>query len=159
MSIRRVHKDFSGMVGDLRQLLHEGISSPAVRHLAEEAIAGREDHILAVHTFVKRTFPYIPDPIEPGELFIHPNRMAEDYFSGRIRGGDCDDHATLNAAMLGSIGYRVRLALIDSDMDFELDHAVAEVFSDKLGEWIQVDTTSEFPLGWSLPTGRVVYVE
>lgn len=141
----------------LGKFLSEGIRSPAVRRLAEEAVSGKEDYIAAIYDFVKPTFPYLPDP-ETMELFIHPNRIAEDYYEGRIRQGDCDDHSLLNASMLGSIGYRTRIALIDIDTDY--GHAFAEVFSDFLGSWIPVDTTSEYPLGWVYSVEKeVVYPE
>lgn len=157
MPIRLVEKNLAGMLGDLSQMLTEGIQSPNVRKLAEEAITGKENHIVAVFDFVKETFPYVPDPADR-ELFIHPNRIAEDYFAGRTRGFDCDDHALLNAAMLGSIGYKTRLALLDTDFDYQLDHAVAEVYSEVLQNWFILDTTSNNPLGWQIQSGRTIYV-
>lgn len=128
---------------ELSRMLTEGIRSPSVRKLAEQAGVSPPH----VFDFVSTTFPYIPDPLGQ-ELFIHPNRMAEDYFSGTTRGGDCDDHALLTGAMLGSVGEKVRIVLFDTDSDWEVDHAAAQVYSDVLRSWVNVDTASKTPLGW-----------
>ena len=128
---------------ELSRIMHEGYTSIAVRRLTEESIYNRKDTIGAVFDFVRNTFPYAEDPIS-AELFIHPNRVAEDYFSGRIRAGDCDDHALLTASMLGSIGYKTRILLVGKG--FDVDHALAEVLTST--GWVSVDTTSSQPLGW-----------
>ena len=141
---------------EMRLMLQEGIASPAVRRLAETAVAGKQDKISAVFDFIRGTFPYTPDPLNL-ELFVSPNRMAEDYFAGRIRGEDCDGLALLSGATLGAIGYETRVVLLDSDLDGELDHAIAQVLTPELG-FINVDTSSSFPLGWYIPSGVTVYV-
>jgi len=160
MPTRTVNKDFSGMMGDLSQLLHEGIKSPNVRRLAEDAIVSYPhlDNIAAIHAFVSETFPFINDPYEK-ELFISPNRMAEDYYNGVIRGGDCDCKSLWSGAMLGSVGFKVRLAIADTNFDGEYDHAYTQVMSEILNDWVNVDTTSKFPPGWEYQTGKVIYVQ
>ena len=148
---------FSDAKRELSRMLNEGTESPNVRRLAETAIAGKQDQIGAVFDFVQSNFPYCPDPFET-ELFISPNRMAEDYFAGRQRMGDCDDLALISGAMLGSIGYQTRLALLATG-GADIDHAVAEVWSEELGEWVSVDASSKLPLGWCIRNNRKVVVE
>ena len=133
---------------ELSHMLGEGIVSPAVRQVAEIASRPGQDRISSVFDFVRGTFPYTPDPIDM-ELFVSPNRMALAYLSGRIRGDDCDGLALMSGAMLGSLGYPVRIALLDSSGAGEIDHAVAQVQTE-MG-WINVDTASRLPLGWIYP--------
>ena len=117
-----------------------------MRRLAEEAVADKQDLIAAVYDMVKLTFPYLPDPYGV-ELFVHPNRVAEDFFAGRVRGLDCDDMALLNASLLGSIGYEVEIQLLGNP---DLSHAVCVVYSPILQDWLIVDTASNVPLGWDM---------
>lgn len=128
---------------EMSRFLRTGLQSSAVRQLAEEA----EAEPALIFDFVRRTFPYVPDPVG-FELFISPHRIAEDYYNGRIRGGDCDDLAMLTAAMIGSVGYESRVMLIALG-GLSVDHAVAQVRT-PLG-WLNLDTVSSLPLGWYLP--------
>jgi len=141
---------------ELSRMLTEGIKSSNVRQLTERAIAGRQDKIGAIFDFARDTFPYTPDPVGR-ELFVHPNRVAEDYFQGRVRGLDCDDYALLTGAMLGCIGYQVRLALLDIDWDNEIDHAISQYYSEPLGEWINCDASADKPLGWIIQARETIY--
>ena len=140
----------------LGRFLSEGINSKAVRQLAERAIAGQDDHVVAIFNFIKATFPYVPDPYGI-ELFRHPNLIAEQYFEGNILSEDCDGLALLAGSMLGSIGHEVRLALLDTNRDGELDHAIAQVVTDKLG-WLNVDCASQNPLGWHIEAEGIEYI-
>ena len=161
MTVRKVKNNIGGMLEDLRRLMHEGMADPSVRRLAEEAISTNPqcNEIQAIHMFVREKFAYAPDPVD-SELFIHPRLMAEDYYSERPpRSGDCDDHSLLVSAMLGSIGFQSRVVIADTDKDMQWDHAYAQCYSDILDRWINVDTTSEFPLGWEFHTWREAYVE
>lgn len=160
MSVRLI-KDVSleGIIPHLRQMMQEGKLDPLVRRLAEEAIFAREDPVRGVYDWVREHLPYVSDP-EPAELFIHPRRIAEDYYAGRARAGDCDDAALLVSAMLGSIGYVSRIALLATGDTQEIDHAVAEVFSPELNSWLIIDPTAKsFPLGWIEASRRTIPVE
>jgi len=158
MTIRTIHNASPHDVNrEMSRMLKEGSIDPSVRQLAETAIQkDPQDHVSSVFDFVRDTFPYIPDPNDT-ELFIHPRKIAEDYFSGKVRSGDCDDHSLLVSAMLSSIGYRVRISLIAIET-YELDHAVAQVYLEGLG-WVNVDTTMDRPLGWILQSKNTVYIE
>jgi len=136
-------------------MLHEGKADPTVRKLAEEAVSGKPDPISAVFEFVRKTFPYVPDP-ENYELFVHPRVRAEAYYKGEIKGGDCDCQALLTAAMMGSLGYKTRILIVDSGSG-ELDHALASVETN-IG-WIPADTTTMNPLGWVKNFRQTVVVE
>ena len=140
---------------ELARMLSEGIMSSNVRQLTEQVTTGKEDKIAAVFDFIRTTFPYSSDPYGK-ELFIHPNRVTLDYYSDRIRQMDCDDFALLSGAMLGSIGYVVRIALLDTNFDLEIDHAIAQV-NTELG-WLNIDASNERPLGWYIESMVTEYV-
>ena len=142
------------LISSLSRFKSEGSRDPKVRQLAEIAVAGESDQIAAVHKFVRGTFPYQPDP-ENAELFIHPRKVAQDYFSGRIRRFDCDDSALLSSAMLSSLGYETRILLVELRGP-GIDHALAQVKT-SIG-WLAVDAVSSRPMGWIEQYKQVVVV-
>lgn len=143
---------------ELGIFLYKGITSEEVRSLAEQITQDKQDDIEAVYDWVKGNMRYVPDP-SYAELFISPVRMAKNYFEGKPMSGDCDDHALFDAALLGSIGYNARIIIGDTNYDSEIDHAWAEVYSDKLNQWISVDTTNKNPLGWNISAGGKIAIE
>ena len=135
---------------EMSLMVRDGILSTHVRRLAEEAGAA----VPGIFDFVRDTFPYALDP-EGTELFISPNRIAEDYYQGRVRMGDCEDLAMLTAAMVGSVGYKSRVMVI-ATQGLDWDHAVAQVSTPDLG-WLNCDVSDKtHPLGWVIP-GRKTY--
>ena len=147
--------DLDNVIAEMRQMLGEGIQSSSVRRLAEQAVSGKTNYIAAVFDFVRDTFPYVEDPYG-FERFINPNKVAEDYFQGQIRGLDCDCHSLLTASCCGSIGYRVRIAIL-AVRSYEFDHATAQVYYDN--DWVNLDTSNKIvPLGWIETYHRAVFV-
>jgi hypothetical protein len=72
----------------------------------------------------------------------------------QLLAGDCDDHCTLLAALLLSIGYKVRFNTVAADPSapWAFSHVFTEVFQRKTGQWIALDATvpGSFP-GWRPP--------
>lgn len=64
----------------------------------------------------------------------------------KLRVGDCDDQATLVAAMLESVGFETRLVAIGG-RDGEYDHVMAEAAVPGRG-WLTVETTEPVTIGW-----------
>ena len=153
MPLTQIKASFPQLKAELSRMLAEGIANPTVHQMAEIAVAGKSDQIAAIYDFVKANFAYVPDP-EDMELFIAPKRMAESYFAGNLMGGDCDDMSLLNAGLLGSRGYQARIVILDSDFDDKWDHAICEVYSPFLSDWVAVDTTDKYPLGWTFEVGK-----
>jgi len=131
-------------------LLDLSAKSPEVRQHAIEITSDSQDKISAVYDWVKEHISYIPDPIGATgseiELFISPVRMVEDFKLGLKPAGDCDDHALLVTALYRSLSMPSNVVLVD--FGGGLEHAYTRVKSEKLGEWVVVDTTSSTPLGW-----------
>lgn len=142
---------------ELSRLLAVSRQSQEVRDLALSVIGNSSEPLLAVYSWTKANVRYVPDPAGT-ELFTSPVRMAKDYSAGKPLAEDCDGHSLINAALLGAVGYKNRIALVGY-YGQEITHAYAEVWSSKLGQWIPVDTTSEKPLGWITPESVRVLVE
>jgi len=131
-------------------LLDLAAKSFEVRQHAIEISADSQDKIAAVYDWVKAHVSYVPDPIGATgneiEMFISPVRMVEDFSRGLSPAGDCDDHALLLTALYRALGMKSNVVLVDFGSG--ISHAYCRVKSEKLGEWIVSDTTSDTPLGW-----------
>ena len=142
---------------ELSRMLSEGMTDPSVRESAFRASTDSQDPITSVFQWMKQHTKYVPDP-DNAELFTSPRRMIEKINSDGVAGEDCDGLALLTAAMLGSIGYKVRIALLDTDFDDDLDHAICQVYDENLRQWINVDSSSTNPIGWEVSSGKTEYV-
>lgn len=160
MALTRISNANMGTVQTtLARMLAEGITSPEVREFAVLITTGVDDKITAVYTWVKKYVRYVPDPLlgEETELFIAPRYQIKSAVGNRVVAGDCDDHALLLASLLGAIGYQARLVAVNANSD-QFDHVIAEVYSGLLDKWIQLDTTSEIPLGWETAYTRRIEI-
>lgn len=122
----------------------EGVGSPAVRASAIAAVAGTSrgmDEITAV-------FQWVKDEIEfRGE---YSETLQTPLVTLQLGAGDCDDHSTLLAALLQSIGFDTRFNTISTGGENdEFSHVYVEVLEKKTRQWIALDTTvrSSWP-GW-----------
>lgn len=154
MLVRIKNYTVSDIEDSIKFLLDRAAQSPEVRQHAIQITHDKQDKISAVYDWIKQSISYIPDPMgaegEEIELFISPVRLVKDYNLGLKSGGDCDDHAILATSLYRAIGIRSNVVIIDSAGN-GLDHAFSEVWSDKIQDWISVDTTSTYPIGWSFP--------
>lgn len=144
-------------MGDIKDsinyLLDKSSQSEEVRNLAISITRYSPDPIASIYDFVRNNVQYTPDPVknaEQIELFISPVRMVKDYYKGKPLAGDCDDMALLTTALCRSIGIRSNVIILDTEGN-GFDHAVAQVYSEKLGKYIMIDaSTDEVPLGWEI---------
>ena len=150
--IRKSRLSIGDLKKELKRMLNEASASPKVRQLALEITGSHDTHnsIGSIYTWVKDNVRYIPDPMGSEgeiELFISPIRMTNDYYQGKALGGDCDDIALMTASLSQSIGIPSKIILIDTAGE-GIDHAVAELWSEKLATWVMCDPSSKFPPGW-----------
>lgn len=143
-----VNYNFTDVVSSIKNLLFKSSFDEDIRQLAIEITSRSEDPISGIYDWVKKNVAYIPDP-DNRELFISPIRMIKDFNEGKQIGGDCDDHALLNVALLKSIGINTYVSILDVH-GVDWDHAIAVAYSEKLHKEIFVDTTSQYPLGWEI---------
>ena len=122
----------------------KGVRSFVVRQAALEAVQGVErgqPEIDSVFNWVKDNIEFRG---EAGETIQSPEATII------LGAGDCDDHATLLAALLRSLGYQTdfrTVAMNDSPDGYS--HVYAVVQDKQTGQWIPLDTTVEraYP-GW-----------
>ena len=151
----------------MQQKAVEGASNSYVQQLA--SIATPSGDIPAMYDWLKAHYGYAPDPsgtfnldgreVYYEELLIAPSRIAEDYVTrGLTYSMDCDDMATLSAAMLRILCYAVRIAVVAFSQSGDLEHAYAEYYSDEAERWVAFDLASTKPLGWEYPYTRAMYL-
>lgn len=121
-----------------------------IRDLAESIIAAvpakdYDGEIRAIQAWVKNHIRYTRDPYTVETLKL-PHALLE------APQGDCDDQATLVAALALSVGFPARFVAIGVHEPGTFDHVYAEV---RLGTvWVSVETTEPVDIGWQ-PAGVV----
>lgn len=95
----------------------------------------------AIFYWVRSQIRYVNDPV--GIETVQAPRITL-----QLKAGDCDDHATLVAALAMSIGIPARIVVIGSDPD-HFEHVYAEIKID--GDWLPADTTGPLPFGTPAP--------
>lgn len=143
-----------------------GAHSPKIRSLAISIIrrAGVDEkdkisEVQAIHNFVMDHLRYVNDPLWQ-EFITYPETLAFEQ-----RDGDCDDHAVLEAALLGAIGVRTRFVTV-APTPGPMSHVYlqANVSSDdgtgqKVAQWIDLDPIMKNkPMGWAVPNPAVRHI-
>jgi hypothetical protein len=124
-----------------------GVLSGQIRQAALEAVRGVERG----QGEIESVFNYVKDRIEfRGE---YEETLQEPRVTLQLGAGDCDDHSTLLAALLQSLGFRTRFKTIAtprSQGDFS--HVYVEVEDKRSKQWVPLDTTVESAsAGWEAP--------
>ncbi len=134
-----------------------GAGSPRIIDLARDIIATVPERdqlgeVEAIHRFVMLHLRYVRDP-----LWYEAVTMPETLAFERQQ-GDCDDHAVLEAALLGSIGIQTRFVTYAFKGSPIMSHVALQA---RVGnKWIPLDPiVKNKPVGWEVPdaTTRVVY--
>lgn len=102
-------------------------------------------------------FKYIADP-RFADYFSAPADSLRNCLKGAC-GGDCDDHASLLAALCGSIGFRCGLRAWGPKNAKGYSHVYALAAFPKRDpqKWVAMDTTvASSSLGWEPPRGHVL---
>ena len=126
----------------MRSIVRKGKADPAVIVKARSltAFAGAKDwraEVAALHRYVRDSIRYVMDP-NGVETLSTPARLIE------IGAGDCDDKATLLAALLEAVGHPTRFVAIGLSGG-TLDHVYVET---KIGDtWIPLETTEPVEAG------------
>lgn len=138
----------------MARLAREGSRRIEIRNLAVElttrgfgSAAGlRQKDFLGearrLSDWVRDHIRYVGD-IEDVETIADPVSIL------RIGAGDCDDKATLLAALLLSIGHTPRFVAL-AQQPGQFNHVWVQDLVD--GRWIDLETTEPLPFGKSVPT-------
>lgn len=126
---------------------NEGASNPTVRQQALTIARGldprdKQGQISSVLDWVKSNIEFRG---EDGEVIQTPLVTLQ------LQAGDCDDHSTLIAALLRTLGFQVRFNTVAADAESpgEFTHVFAEVLDPTTGQWTALDSTvpGSYP-GW-----------
>ncbi len=103
----------------------------------------------AIHRYVMAHLRYIRDPLWY-EMITYPETLAFESTDG-----DCDDHAVLEAALLGAVGIPTRFVTYGFGGAIAQSHVALEA---KVGnQWIPLDPiVKDKPSGWSVPNASNV---
>jgi transglutaminase-like putative cysteine protease len=129
----------------MRQFARDSIRAPSqtIRTHAMNIVAslparsfGRE--VESLHAFVRDQIRYVRDPVDL-ESVATPEKTLE------LGQGDCDDKATLLAALLESVGHPARFVAVGFG-GAPFSHVYTE---SKIGEsWVPLETIIPRPMGW-----------
>jgi transglutaminase-like putative cysteine protease len=149
-SLRAIPDGKAGIAATLRimrDMARQYRKSPRVIEKARSLVArlppknwGAE--VRAIHAYVRDHIRYVMDPRDV-ETVAAPDATLE------IGQGDCDDQATLVAALLEALGHPTRFVAIGFEPGV-LDHVYAETMIGP--RWYTVETTESVEVGW-VPRG------
>lgn len=139
----------------MRRLVREGRVDPTIRQAATSIIfltpeRDAQAEVGAIFGWVQDNVRYVRD-VHEVETLSSPDKTLE----GRI--GDCDDQATLLAALLESVGYPTRFIAAGYTFPGELEHVYLQVFLD--GQWVDLDPTEHRHMGWAPPDPLALLIE
>lgn len=157
-----VEQNIKRLAEIMRRQIINGIRSPAVRELAEEIIRDvperkRGQEIKAIHKWCIRNKKFTRDPRNI-ELLESPRRLVHEYRKKGVIRADCESLSTLQAALLGSLGHRTRVVIIDANpRTRSFSHAHTQV--EHQGRWIDLDITRNGDIGWRARHTRHLIVD
>jgi len=110
-----------------------------------------------IREFLQDCVRFIPDPVGE-ELIRSPRFMLERIQAQGWAGGDCDDVATLGAALGMSVGLPARFVLLGFSPSEPYSHVFAEIANGCC--WTDLDTTApeQFPPGLRIHRSEIIEV-
>jgi hypothetical protein len=125
----------------------EGVGSPDVRIAALEAVHGSVKNLTEIDFVLDWVKKHIEFRGENAETLQTPLVTLQ------VGAGDCDDHSTLIAAMLRSLGYNVQFKTVSTNAaDPQFSHVYVVVQDKRTGQWKGLDSTvPQSFAGWEPP--------
>lgn len=130
-------------------------ADPAIQRIAEQLDgATTHDYVMRAFWWVRQHIPYVRDEdrleslgLPPdAELIVRPELLVRTEM-----GGDCDDHATITAALLLARNIPVRFITITTPEDpAHFTHVWVEALTQN--GWVALDTAYGVEPGWVAPT-------
>lgn len=131
----------------MARLVREARRDTRIRHLSASLIRSvtaknYTGEVATIFEFVRNTVRYTLDPNNVEAIQKPINTLELEY-------GDCDDMATLLAAMLESIGHPCIFVAIAQEVPNAFDHVFVET---RIGDsWVALDATEPYSMGWKPP--------
>ena len=129
----------------MRQLVRQCRTNPAIRQAATNTIflTPEKDQ----YSEVESIFNYVRDHIRYVQDVLNVETLSTPMMTLAGRVGDCDDQTMLLAAMLESVGYVTRFVIEGYNASGHFEHVYLQC-KINTGEWIPMDATENYPMGW-----------
>jgi transglutaminase-like putative cysteine protease len=139
----------------MRRLAREGSRDMSVRTAATQVVYLQPERnelheVNSLFEYVRDHVRYVRDPLFFEAVAVPAQVLALGF-------GDCDDKATLLAAMLESVGYLSRFVVAGYNDAERPEHVYLQVFVG--GQWIDADPTEHKPLGYAPPDPVFFWIE
>jgi transglutaminase-like putative cysteine protease len=145
----------------IRQLVKEGGTHPKVRALAHSILNRKCDgewcvpekdqiaEVAALFREVRQRVRYTLDPVR-ADTYTAPQRTLFE-----LSGGDCDDSAAALGALLESVGYEVKLRVVQTQGYDSWNHIYLITKLPYSSKWVPLDPSQDKPAGWEVPASLV----
>ena len=139
-------------VRKIKELAEKGKQDTTIRKIAAEIVQGLPEkdyksEIVAIAGYVKGNVRYTKD-VAGLDTYQHPVRTLE------LGIGDCDDFSSLLCSLLGTVGHRTALKVVQTKNHDDYNHIYPLV---EIGnKWIPLDLTVDKPIGWEVPKNQVI---
>lgn len=130
------------MVRIMAREARAALLKPLTIRAAEQIIppgVNTADKAFFLREWLAQRFQFFPDP-HGMELLRTPDFLLTTIIQEGIARGDCDDAATLAAALALAAGLRTRFVLVSFGATLPYSHVFSEVFTDCQG-WVELDIT------------------
>lgn len=153
-------------LGYIIQMIQKGRDNPEVRRRTVQILSQKcgkkwctpeknwNAEAVQIFDSVRENIRYTRDTYNK-DLFQHPLRTFE------FGGGDCDDYAIVLASMLQSVGYPVKLRVIQTVDSHDWNHIYTLVGLPPQSpkKWMSLDASVDKPAGWQAPRAIVAAVK
>ena len=134
-------------LGTMRQLVNQYRTNLDIRQTATATVflTPEKDQLAeaqALFDLVQQGIRYTRD-INGVETISTPLMTLQ----GRL--GDCDDQVVLLATLLESIGYPTRFVVAGYNYPGQLEHVYLQALLND--QWVDMDPTEQYPMGWAAP--------
>lgn len=131
----------------MAKVVKQARTDPIIRQTAADLVAyctpgDYRAEVDACFIFVRDNIRYLQDP-NGEERLEYPAQLLI------TRQGDCDDKATLLAALLESIGHPCRFVAVGYCQPGEFEHVYVETRIGPRDNWVACETTLNVDLGWA----------
>jgi transglutaminase-like putative cysteine protease len=96
---------------------------------------------LAIKNFLERTWRFVDDPYDR-DTFVAPDVALREFLAAGVLAGDCDEAATMGAALGRAIGLQAQFVVLffDDRPDASVQHVFAVLLTDD-GRSVSLDIT------------------
>ena len=155
VSIQNGYPGIKDTIRAMRSLVQQFRTDIAIRQAATQAVfltPQKDDYaeIEAIFHLVQQGIRYCKDIHQVETLSTPTMTLAQ-------RLGDCDDQATLLAALLEAIGYPTRFVIAAYQQAGMYEHVYVQVYCH--GQWLDLDPTEQHEIGWAPPDAKSIAVE